>query len=300
MTNPILSICIPTFNRAAILDLTLTSLTSEAEFLTTNEVEIVISDNFSSDNTKDVAGKYVELHPGKIKYHKNASNIHDKNFEAVFRLASGDFLKFNNDNLIFKAGAMAKMLNAIKSEMPEKPVLFFLNGNTTVIDDATLCSNLNEFVSHCSYISTWGGAFGIWKTDFLSINDFSSLSHLKLVQTDILLRLMATGKKTKVYNRPFFDGINVGRKGGYNIAEVFGKNYLYILNIHRRNGQLADAVYAQEKKLILLNHIIPFYFTADHDFQKGNFFENLSEYKEETYFYEAIESMIFQNFAFKR
>ena len=292
MTNPILSLCIPTFNRAEILDKTLSFFTNEQVFRESDEVEVVISDNCSTDNTEQVALKYLINFPGKIVYHKNNENIHDKNFERVFKLASGDFLKFNNDNLIHKPGALAHILEKIKEKKNSKPVLFFLNGNTKSTEFETTCTNLNEFVSHCSFISTWGGAFGIWKSHFDEINDFSRYADLKLIQTDILFRLIANGKRVTVMNAPLFDGINVGRKGGYNITEIFGKNYLYLLNEYKTLGVLNNEVYDLEKKLIFLNHIIPFYFSPDHDFIKGKFFENLEEYKNESYFLETIESIL--------
>ena len=55
---PVLSICIPTYNRAKILDETLFNLTNESVFQETNDVEIVISNNNSPDNTEEVCQKY--------------------------------------------------------------------------------------------------------------------------------------------------------------------------------------------------------------------------------------------------
>ena len=123
--SPLLSICIPTFNRAALLEKTLECLTSQSAFLDTAEVEIVISDNHSDDNTQDLSESYVRRFPGKIRYHRNATNIVDGNMEMALSLGSGAFLKLNNDNLLCVNGTLAEMLKVIDATVAEKPVLFF-------------------------------------------------------------------------------------------------------------------------------------------------------------------------------
>ena len=57
---PLLSICIPTYNRAEILDKSLESITKQDIFQKTDEVEIIVSDNCSQDNTHNIVHKYIE------------------------------------------------------------------------------------------------------------------------------------------------------------------------------------------------------------------------------------------------
>ena len=56
--QPILSICIPTYNRAEVLRDTLEHYTSCEEF--NDEVELIISDNASTDATKSLCTEYAE------------------------------------------------------------------------------------------------------------------------------------------------------------------------------------------------------------------------------------------------
>jgi glycosyltransferase involved in cell wall biosynthesis len=58
--QPLLSICIPTFNRAYILEKTLHSIVSQKIFQDTNEIEVIVSDNCSSDNTFEIVNKYIK------------------------------------------------------------------------------------------------------------------------------------------------------------------------------------------------------------------------------------------------
>ena len=56
MTRPQLSICIGTYNRADLLRQTLTHLRDVCD----DDVEIVVSDNCSPDDTQDVLNSFAE------------------------------------------------------------------------------------------------------------------------------------------------------------------------------------------------------------------------------------------------
>jgi glycosyltransferase involved in cell wall biosynthesis len=58
--QPILSICVPTYNREKCLRRLLDSIVFQKEFIDTNDVEVVISDNASTDSTKELVNEYVK------------------------------------------------------------------------------------------------------------------------------------------------------------------------------------------------------------------------------------------------
>lgn len=294
-SSALLSICIPTFNRANFLKKTLESIICQAVFIETNEVEIVISDNCSEDDTAVIAKQFVKAFPEKIKYHRNSSNIEDENFEVALSHGSGVFLKLHNDNLLFVNGSLTEMIKVINATTVEKPIIFFTNGNKNVGHQIEIYNNFNEFVSRVSFFSTWIGGFGIWREEFNSITDFSRNVKLKLVQTDVLFRLLAMGKRAIVLYDSYFSGMNVGKKGGYNIAEVFGKNYLSLLKSYLALGLLDDKVFQAEKKAILMDHIIPYYFSKDNNFLKTGFFSYMEDYLHDDYFHQAVENLIFSS-----
>ncbi len=292
-TNFLLSICIPTFNRGIFLQKTIESITCQEVFLATNEIEIVISDNCSEDETAIIVEKFVEAFPEKIKYYRNTTNIVDLNFETVLSKGSGVFLKLHNDSLPFINGSLAEMVKIINATSAEKPIIFFTNSSKTLGNPIEIYNNLNEFVGRVSYISTWIGGFGIWHEEFNALADFSRNAKLRLIQTDVLFRLLAMGKRAIVFYSQYFSPLNVGRKGGYNIAEVFGKNYLSLLKPYVSLGILDNDVFQAEKKALLVEHIIPYYFSKDHDFLKTGFFIYLEDYLQDDYFHKAIESLMF-------
>ena len=58
--QPLLSICIPTYNRAEYLVGALENIISDPAF--DERVEIVISDNASTDDTENVVGYFIKLY----------------------------------------------------------------------------------------------------------------------------------------------------------------------------------------------------------------------------------------------
>ena len=91
---PLLSICIPTYNRSYILKYVLEKYVSDSEF--DDDIEIVISDNTSTDDTEQICMFYVEKYTN-IRYYRNKENVRDANFLMVLDYAHGEYLKLLND-----------------------------------------------------------------------------------------------------------------------------------------------------------------------------------------------------------
>jgi glycosyltransferase involved in cell wall biosynthesis len=266
MNDPTLSICIPTYNRATYLEDTINSIVNQKIFQETNKVEIVISDNCSDDNTREVADKYIAIYGVKIQYFRNSENIKDANFEKVLSYGKGLFLKLNNDTLMHHEDALDMIIEGINQNIKNKNILFFTNGvlkNITKIH----CEGLNSFVKTVSFYSTWIGGFGIWKDHFDSFDGFSRNANLQLVQTDVLLRLISSGQSVYVYNNNIFDPVNPKLKGGggYNIYQVFVTNYLGLLKDYREARQISKITLFNEKSKLLIHYLIPWSLTLWRD-----------------------------------
>jgi len=82
-----LSICIPTYNRAKFIGAALESIVSQYS----HEIEVVISDNASTDNTEEIVLSYQKRFE-RIRYVKLVENLGaDRNFLNVIDLASGSY-----------------------------------------------------------------------------------------------------------------------------------------------------------------------------------------------------------------
>lgn len=117
--NPILSIAIPTFNRAHELTLNLDEIIFQIEENNfQNTVEIIISDNASIDKTNIFLKPYLEKY-NYIKYLKNSENLGiDKNVFNAINLSSGVYVwLLGDDDLLAKNSlynVMTQVSNAIK------------------------------------------------------------------------------------------------------------------------------------------------------------------------------------------
>jgi acetyltransferase-like isoleucine patch superfamily enzyme len=175
-------------------------------------------------------------------------------------------------------------------------VLFSLNKQIQADARILVCNNLNDLVSTVSYHCTWIGTFGVWRDDLEALPDFSRRADLQLVQVDVLFRQMAMGKSCLIFNEVhYLEQMLEARKGGYSVAKVFGKNYLWLLREQVEAGLLSETVFDFEKKRVLLEHILPYYFSNSHDFHKGHLSEYLSDYLNDGYFYEGLERYIYGN-----
>ena len=106
-----LSIAIPTYNRAKYLDKCLKSIYNQKN-IDFNEIEVVISDNNSSDETKFVVDKWKDKFPIFV-YKKNSTNIGPtRNIRNALNLARGNYIwLFGDDDIFAKDYAIAKILS---------------------------------------------------------------------------------------------------------------------------------------------------------------------------------------------
>ena len=107
-----LSICIPTYNRSMALDEALLSISNQIN-LFNDEVEVIISDNSSTDNTSEIVNKYKHK-INNIIYNINELNIGaDKNFLKAVSLASGEFCMILGSDDALAPNFLRKILSLI-------------------------------------------------------------------------------------------------------------------------------------------------------------------------------------------
>ena len=124
MTNPpLLSIGIPVYNSEHCLGQAIESIQAQ----TYTNVEIVISDNCSTDRTREICLRYAAK-DDRIRYYRNASDIgKEPNFLRVLQLATGDFFMWTCADDIRPAGSleslMVAMLRSPQAVMAHGPVV---------------------------------------------------------------------------------------------------------------------------------------------------------------------------------
>ncbi len=116
--TPVLSICIPTYNREKYLKECIDSIINQ-EWFNEEEIEIVISDNASIDNTTEVVKSYQEKYTN-IKYLKNEENIWAiKNILNLPNLANWEYVWFLSDDDMLSDIGIKSTLETIKKQKPD-------------------------------------------------------------------------------------------------------------------------------------------------------------------------------------
>jgi abequosyltransferase len=114
LANTQLAITIPTHNRADFLDY---SLEVHIPIMQAHNVAIYISDNASTDNTKEVIEKWQKIYP-YLYYHCNEENIGpDKNFEIALKLPKTNYVWLLGDTYKISDSGLSYFLGVLNTDV---------------------------------------------------------------------------------------------------------------------------------------------------------------------------------------
>ena len=115
MNTPILSVCIPTFNRSAFLDRLLRRLADELPRLPI-EVELIVSDNASSDDTPAVCTRAAMEMGERFQFFRQDKNVgSSKNLQFAISKARADYFVYLADDDILLWEPLLDALKALQS-----------------------------------------------------------------------------------------------------------------------------------------------------------------------------------------
>lgn len=125
--NDLISIVLPVYNGEKYLRESIESVINQ----TYKNWELLILDDCSTDNSPDIAKKYVKKDE-RIHYYRNEKNLRlPRNLNKGFSLAKGDYLTWTSDDNRFRPQALEKMYKALVSDSKEH----FVFASCRVIDD---------------------------------------------------------------------------------------------------------------------------------------------------------------------
>jgi abequosyltransferase len=260
----LLTIAIPTYNRALSLDETLQSITQQID--DRKDIEIVISDNASTDATYEIVQKYLTQF-SQIKYYKNEINKGiDYNIYKAAALSTGEYVYFLSDDDIMLPNSLNKMLSLIQEH--QDIGFFYINGigftyneshekiyfKSSVIDEAKdmIFNDKNNFISFLKLQITFVSAFLFHRKSW-NINTEKE----QYIGTDIylsydLLHLLSNTHKYMYVAEPMI-GVHASyTTGNYRIFYAFAYQWRKLL--------LEKAVqlgFDQKQMRTLFNNTIP-------------------------------------------
>ncbi|MFN4043839.1 glycosyltransferase family 2 protein [Limnobacter sp.] len=229
--NPILSICIPTMNRAGLMMQALQSI-HESE-IDKSKVQICVSNNCSDENYDAVLALIEEMRNSlKVDYIHQAHRLSaDENMLETLKLARGDRIYFLGDDDYFLEGQLPKLMTLIDEQDPD---LAIFNGIAVDANNINLGTHFTlppkEYVSlEETFVDLRDkGSFGaiLVKRELLKETDFRALfgtSHAygcywipilnnpenlrRIIVPDFPLVALRTGKKTYNHLKVYFSDI---------------------------------------------------------------------------------------------
>lgn len=283
----VLSICIPTWNRAEILRKSLEALTAESCFRS-GKVEIVVSDNASSDATPEVCREFATRFPEKFVGCRLEKGIDAHfNFQNALSLGRGEFLKLQTDYVYFRPGDLDRYAAFLEEHRREARL--FLPGEENPDGKSLFISGIDEAVGRLSFDITSINALCLSRELYDSLEDPFREWRRFFPQLDILFRLLARGERGMLL--PHFSTVRQETRNIRNHAQTFAC-YLDLLSERVAAGELKEGTFRKEKKRLLFKYLIPYHFDFFHQYNVSRkplpFLPYAGHFKREWYFLPAL------------
>lgn len=229
-----LTIAIPTYNRADKLSGAIQSLVEKTRG---RNVEIIVSDNASKDNTKEIVNAFVDKgYP--IKYYCNKENLgYAGNFISCFNHAKGKYVWLLSDDDILTNGAVDSILECIK----RSPEIIKLKTVSTAQTDAIgeACETIEftdreKFYEAIGILSTFITGI-VFKTDNIKAIDKSKYVGNSLILGYVLESLGHEG--VYLINNTCCAYATPNEKVSYDVYKVWVYQYAHdFFTIGRKSG----------------------------------------------------------------
>lgn len=227
--EPLLSICIPTFNRDYALKLCLERL---CPLIYQKNVSICISDNCSTDNTEYVVREFMQKY-SNIVYVRQAKNIGpDYNFEYVLKMSTAKYSWLLGDSCYVEG--LELLLDNLQQNDWDVCVVGDVNrlrmkeGIINIYSDSRLL--LREWGWHMTWISCL-----IYSKRLIEQANYARYYNSRFLQTGIVFEYFCTHLCKVVVNSAITVGsFNIPKIGHWRniIFEVFCRDwYLFVMSL---------------------------------------------------------------------
>ncbi len=192
MNEYLLTIAIPTYNREKLLRRLLNSIVTELY----DCVEVLVSDNASSDGTEEM----IHSEFPQITYYRNSTNIGpDSNFLECYKKAKGEYVWLVGSDDVILEGAIDRIISFLRKNSELKLPLIFLNHNSfsgeylgagccsesflDMNEEDKVATSKSELVKYSGRQLTFISAFLMRTDDLHSIKNPENYLYTNFIQT---------------------------------------------------------------------------------------------------------------------
>lgn len=260
--SPLLTIAIPTYNRAGYLAMNLAQLRSQLPAVQPGSVEIIVSDNCSTDDTSAVVER--AIHDGiDVRYVRNERNLGwALNFAQSFERSSGRYVLLLGDDDLLIDGALRLLMDRLErgdyGVVCLRPYGFDHdfraehpggNGRETSFQDA------NAFLVAISRYFTLTSACVINKSLIRDVDSREFIS-TDLAAFHLVLRAALAGP-ANLYIERYLLASKRQNSSSYDYVQVFVEQLWQIVDAHQAHGLTRETIRRLERDKLLSYY--PFY-----------------------------------------
>lgn len=280
-SKPLLTVAIPTFNRASFLEQTLSQLREEVLKYSITDLEIVVSDNASPDHTKNVVAD--ELNRGLlVRYIRNEENIgSDANIAQCFNEANGKYVLILGDDDLFVDGRLADLMRQLSFGEYGVVCLKSYGFDEDFRSEYPSSFGRNKvFKSVGSFLALIGPLMTLISGCVINKNllpdaDANDYCGESLVQVHLVIQA-AVKSKENLFMGGYLIACKRNNSGGYDFAKVFVENVGKILDSYIGRGLTRVDVLRIERKFII--SYFPFYLLKQRFYRQGDINQTYSRF----------------------
>ena len=260
--KPLLTIAIPTYNRSEYLRLALERVKAEVESIGSDKVEVLVSDNCSSDDTPGVVRAAQEAGLA-IRYVRNDENLGwARNFAQCFDLARGRYLLMSGDDDVLCEGALRLLRPYL--EQPDYGVICLRPYGFDVDyraehpgggGDAKTFTDAGSFLLGISQYFTLTSALIVNREQVAGL-DSRAFLHTNLATFHLFLRAALAAPKNLYFGR-YLIASKRQNSFSYEYYKVFVDEFWAIVDAHVPYGLTTQTVRALETQRLFIYY--PFY-----------------------------------------
>lgn len=236
--QPLLSLCIPTNGAVDWVLPVINSIYSQG--YDNDKFEVVITDN-GIDSQLSTEIKKMQLSNLRYIQTKEEGFL---NLVACLKEGRGLFCKMINHRSVLLPGSIATIVSIIERYRDIKPIIYCADARLASNKSHIECKNLDEFLYHLHYWSSWSAGIGFWKTDIDLIDNVKLDSMFPNVS---LLFEIRQNSKYVIWNKAYQNMCDDAGKGGYDLFKTFAVNFLDIINNLRIRRRISDQTFLYVK-----------------------------------------------------
>lgn len=232
----LLTICLPTYNRASILSESLEHIVSQITEENKAKIEILVSDNCSTDNTSEVVNSFINRGI-PIEYNRNSENLgSDGNFLYCINHAKGKYIWLLGDDDYLLDGTLDYLLGFMNDDYGlihiketnkiNKKYKVYKTGDIGFYKDIShMLTFMSVNIINANTIKGVDSPEQYYKTWFLQVPFYIHAGCSTLLDKNIIL-----------FRKILDCGHASSSNGGYNYFTVIVENYLNIWRKACDNG----------------------------------------------------------------